>query len=101
MKRTIRMIHPNFIFGLLSYIGLFAGILLNSADVQSGKTVIIASALLGSLHWFGSIIHVSKELLRRADEGIAYFWFVTVLAIPPMGGMFYYMINDKRVAVKH
>ena len=79
-----RIIHPNFTIGLVSYLALFAGILMNASDIELGKAVIVGSILLGGIHWFRSIVDVSRDKMRREDAGVWYFWFASVLIIPPL-----------------
>jgi hypothetical protein len=99
MKQQRRIIHPNFITGLVSYIALLGGVLLNAYGLEAGKSVIVGSILLGGLHWLGSVVDVTRDPMKKENEGLWYFWFVSVLIIPPLGGMIYYMINNKRVRV--
>lgn len=99
MRRSRKLIHPNFVIGLISYIALFIGVLMHTDGTDAGKTVIIGSLILGLLHWLGSIVTVSRDKLKKQDESLWYFWFLSVLIIPPLGGMIYYMVNDKRISV--
>ena len=93
------MIHPNFIMGLISYLALLTGVIMFANDIEAGKALIVGSIMLGGLHWLVSVINVSRDHLMKQNQGLWYFWFATVLIIPPMGGMIYYMVNNKRVTV--
>ena len=99
MNQKRKIVHPNFIIGLISYLALLAGVLMNANDIEAGKAIIVGSILLGGLHWLGSIVDVSRDQLKKENQGLWYFWFASVLIIPPLGGMIYYMINDKRVSM--
>ncbi len=99
MKQKRRFIHPNFIIGLISYLSLLVGVILFANGSETGKAIIIGAILLGGLHWLVSVFNVSRDGLMKKDQGLWYFWFATVLIIPPLGGMIYYMVNDKRVTM--
>lgn len=92
------MIHPNFIIGLISYLALLTGVLMFAIGVEAGKAVVLVAFILGGLHWIGSIINVSNDSLIKENEGLWYFWFASVFLVPPIGGMIYYMVNNKRVS---
>lgn len=85
--------------GLISYLALLTGVIMFANDIEAGKSLIVGSILLGGLHWLVSVVNVSRDQLMKKNQGLWYFWFATVLIIPPMGGMIYYMVNNKRVTV--
>jgi len=97
LKRNI--VHPNFILGLVSYVLLLIGVVLNANHFDAGKTLIIASVLLGGIHWIRSIIDVWTDPDFKNNESKKYFWFALVLMIPPLAGMMYYMIHQKKVSL--
>ena len=99
MKQKTNMIHPNFIIGLISYLGLLAGVVMYSNDLEIAKTVIVCSLILGVVHWLISVVSVLRDQLRKKYEGLWFFWFTTVFLVPPIGGMMYYMVNNKRVVL--
>ena len=99
MKQKTSMIHPNFIIGLISYFGLLAGVVMYSNDLEIAKTVIAGSLILGVVHWLISVVSVIRDQLRKQYEGLWFFWFTAVFLVPPIGGMMYYMVNNKRVLV--
>jgi len=98
MKQKTRMIHPNFIIGLISYFGLLAGVILYSNDFKIAKTFIAGSLILGVIHWIISVVSVIRDQLKNKNNSWI-FWFTAVFIVPPIGGMMYYMVNDKRVVV--
>ena len=93
------MIHPNFIIGLISYLGLLAGVVMYSNDFAIAETIITGSLIISVVHWLISVVSVLSDQLRKQNEGLWYFWFTAVFMVPPIGGMMYYMVNNKRVAV--
>lgn len=99
MTHPRRIIHPNFIIGLVSYILLLLGIMLHSDGYEAGYALIISAVLLGGIHWIGSIIDVSRDPLRKDEESTWYFWMAIVIMVPPIAGMLYYMINNKRFTI--
>ena len=98
MAQKRSMVHPNFIVGLVSYLLLLLGIILNAGSFEAGRTLIIGSVLLGALHWIRSIIDVRRDPELKNNEAEHYFWFALVIMIPPLSGMMYYMIQQKRVS---
>jgi hypothetical protein len=67
------IIHPIFILGLISYLGLFLGIMMFSYGVEDGKAVILGAIILGGLHWVASVINVSREPLKKKMKGCGIF----------------------------
>ena len=99
MKQKTSMIHPNFIIGLISYFGLLAGVIMYSNDLAIAEQVITGSLILSVAHWLISVISVLRDQRRKQNEGLWYFWFTAVFMVPPIAGMMYYMVNNKRVVV--
>ena len=99
MKQKTNMIHPNIIIGLISYLGLLAGVVMYSNDFAIAETIITGSLIISVVHWLISVVSVFRDQLRKQNEGLWYFWFTAVFMVPPIGGMMYYMVNNKRVAV--
>lgn len=99
MKRTIKFIHPNFIMGLISYVGLFISVMLHAEGSAMADAVILVSLAVGVIHWVGSMITVSRDKMRKHNETLWYFWFLSVMIIPPLGGIIYHMVNNKRVSI--
>ena len=99
MNKKIRFIHPNFIVGLISYLALIVGIVSNASGAEIGDEIIVSSFIILGLHWALAIVDVSRDQMKKENEGLWYFWFASVLIIAPLGGMIYYMINDKRVSI--
>lgn len=97
MTHTKNYIHPNFILGLASYLLLLIGVVLNTGESDLAKSMILGSFVLGSAHWLWSLASVSKDVeLSGKDDGKG-FWLALMIMIPPLAGMMYYMLHDKRV----
>ena len=92
LKRNTR--HPNFFLGLASYLFLFVGVVMHASDMVAGAFLIIAALLLGAFHWVTSLFNVATDRNFKNQES-RYFWLGTVIMIPPLGGMFYYMIDGR------
>jgi hypothetical protein len=97
MKRNI--IHPNFIIGMISYVLLLAGVVLNANSLEASQTLMIVSVLLGGVHWFRSVIDVRSDPAFKSNDAKQYFWFALIIMIPPLAGMMYYMIHDKKISL--
>lgn len=91
------MSHPSFIIGAISFVLLIVGVLVKSNGFRSGDYIIIASTLLGFIHWIWSIIDVVKN--KSLDGRSRPLWLTMVVIIPPLGGMFYYMMRRKNVVM--
>lgn len=86
--------HPSFIIGVISIILLFVGIGMKANAARSGDIVIIVSVVLGGIHWIWSIFDVSiTDELKRQQK---MFWLIAVIAAPVLGGMFYYIMHQRR-----
>ena len=85
--------HPNFFLGLMSYLLLLTGVVVLANESEVGKVFILASVLLGAIHWIGSLINVWNDRRLKNEEASRYFWFSLVIMIPPIAGMLYYMTD--------
>ena len=85
MKQTT---HPNFVLGIISLVLLFVGIGMKFYGYRSGDYVLIATAVLGGIHWLWSIFDVFKHQTAASQSRI--FWIILVVIIPPVGGLLYY-----------
>lgn len=85
------MTHLNFIIGLMTLILLFAGIGLKFYSYRSGDGVLIAATVLGTIHWIWSIKDVFTHQNPLSQSRI--FWIIMVVALPPIGGMCYYLFS--------
>jgi hypothetical protein len=89
--------HPNFITGAVSFVFLLLGVIVKGGGYRSGDYIIILSVLIGFIHWLWSIADVAKS--KHLDERSRPFWLTLVVIIPPLGGMFYYMVKSKNVVM--
>lgn len=89
------MKHPNFILGLISYLLLFIGVVVLAGNITLGRQLLFSSLIIGTIHYIGSIIDVSTDSNLKGQQSL-YFWLAIVIMIPPMAGMFYYMIDGRR-----
>ena len=97
IKRNTR--HPNFIIGTLSYILLLMGVVASSDDFIAGKYLILLAVLLGGIHWIGSIITVWTDPNLKNESDSRYFWLAIVIMIPPIAGMIYYIVRQKKISL--
>jgi hypothetical protein len=95
LKKNIK--HPSFIIGALSFIMLLLGAAIQRTDVSTGHYVILASVVLGAIHWIWSIVDVAKS--KHLDPRSRPFWLALVIIVAPVGGMIYYMMKTKNVAM--
>jgi hypothetical protein len=98
MAQQKYMIHPGFIIGVISFILLFLGIGLKSNRMFEGNHILIASIVLGGIHWIWSLIDVIKDDSLKHDGRSRYFWISLVIMVPPVMGMVYYMMRRKRIS---
>jgi Phospholipase_D-nuclease N-terminal len=89
--------HPNFIIGIVSFALFLLGIVLKGNGYTTGNFILILSIALGAMHWIWSIVDVSTGHNLKSDSKI--FWLILVALIPPLGGMFYYMMKRKNVSM--
>jgi hypothetical protein len=95
LKKNMR--NPNFILGGISLILFIFGIVLKGNSYEVGNLILLASIVLGAVHWIWGIIDVSSGEDLKPDSKI--FWLILVGLIPPLGGMFYYMMKRKNVTM--
>lgn len=91
------MKQPSFIIRAISFVLLLVGVVIKSNGLRSGDYVIIISVVLGFVHWIWSIADVAKS--KHLDQRSRPFWLTMVVIIPPLGGMFYYMMKSKNVVM--
>ncbi len=89
--------HPNFILGVVSFILLFIGIGLKSYSYRSSDYFLIASVVLGGIHWIWSIIDVTRD--RNIGSQSRVIWLIITILVPPLGGIFYYLMGTRQVKV--
>ncbi len=85
--------HPSFIVGIISILLLFVGIGLKSYGDRSGDIVIIASIVLGAIHWIWSVVDVFKRTDMKPNQRI--FWIIGVICAPVMGGLLFYIMHQR------
>lgn len=91
------MKHPSFIIGAVSFIVFLMGIVFRANGYAAGDWILLSSVALGALHWIWTIVDVSTGYDLNPDSKI--FWLILVLIVPPMGGMFYYMMKRKNMSM--
>lgn len=85
--------HPNFILAISSGIVLIIGIGLRANAYPFGDYVIIASAVMGVVHYIWSITDViSRHDLKPFQKR---FWLIAVVACPLIGGMLFYVLHQR------
>jgi hypothetical protein len=97
MTQRKNIVHPNFFLGLLSYASFFIAAMLISYNIAGGKTMAIITLLLSVIHWVWGLIDAWTDRNLKTREVGNFFWFELILLIPPLAGLMYYMINNKRV----
>ncbi len=85
--------HPSFIIGVISIILLFIGIGLKTYGDRTGDFIIIASVVLGAIHWIWSIADVAKRTDLKPNQKT--FWLIVVIVAPIMGGMLFYIMHQR------
>jgi hypothetical protein len=88
------MRHPNFILAVVSLIVLLVGIGFKSNGFRSGDYIIIASVVLGAIHWIWSIIDVIGRTDMKPFQ--KRFWLIAVIAAPAIGGLIFYIMHQRR-----
>lgn len=87
------MRHPSFILGIVSVVILFIGIGMKATGYRFGDYVIIASVVLGGIHWIWSIIDVATRTDMKPFQ--KRFWLIAVIAAPALGGLIFYSMHQK------
>ena len=95
IKKDIR--HPSFIIGCISFFLFLLGVVFRGNSFVLGDKLIIGAIVLGAIHWIWSIIDVISGY--DLNPGSRSFWLILVMLIPPLGGMIYYMMKRKNVAM--
>ena len=95
MRENMR--HPNFIIGVISFVLLILGLVIKGNGHRGGDYVIIGSVVIGFIHWIWSIADVFKN--DELDPRSRPFWITLVVIIPPLGGIFYYIMKRKNVVM--
>jgi hypothetical protein len=91
------MLHPAFIIGVLSFLCLLIGVIINGQNHMAGKDILIAGVVLGFIHWVWSIVDVFTN--HNLDSRSRVFWSTLVIIVAPIGGMLYYMMKSKVVRI--
>jgi len=91
------MKHPSFIIGAASFVVFLLGVVLRGNGYVHGDVVILSAIILGAIHWIWSIVDVITTYDLNPDSKS--FWLILVMLIPPLGGMIYYMMKRKNVAI--
>ncbi len=87
------MKHPSFIIGVISIIIFFIGIGLKKYGDRTGDILIIASVVLGGIHWIWSVADVAKRTDLKPTQRT--FWLIVVIVAPVMGGMLFYIMHQR------
>jgi apolipoprotein N-acyltransferase len=85
--------HPNFILGLISFVLLFVGVGMWANGSAGSYYVWIAAFALGGIHWVWSVIDVLKDYKMKSTQENRILWVILVCAIPPVGGILYYLLG--------
>ncbi len=94
MTRKRDMKHPGFLLGVAGYILIFIGVVMQANDLFLGTPLIISGLVMGAIHWLISLFSVATDR-NLGNPQSHYFWLATVIMIPPLGGMIYYMIDGR------
>ncbi|MBD0276448.1 MAG: PLDc N-terminal domain-containing protein [Bacteroidota bacterium] len=86
--------HPSFIIGVISILILFIGIGAKSYGSRTGDILIIASVVLGAIHWIWSVVDVAKRDDLKPQQ--RKFWLIIVIIVPVMGGLLFYIMHQRR-----
>jgi hypothetical protein len=95
MKRKRNTRHPNFFIGLFGYLAMYLGVLLHAHGYQVAVPLIIGSLVLAVVHWTKALTDIATDPDLEGDDS-RYFWLGIVIMVPPMAGMIYYMIEERR-----
>ena len=99
MAQKKNFIHPNFILGLATYFLFFIAAILISDEIFGGKLLAITTLVLAAIHWIWGLKDAWTDRDLKGREVDNFFWFVTILLIPPLAGLMYYMVNNKRIKI--
>ena len=87
--------HPNLIVGLLTFLTLILSVGFRANRLNAvGDVLLIATFVLGFVHWVWSIIDVLKHYCsNKAAEDRTIVWVILVIIVPPVGGILFYSFN--------
>ena len=85
--------HPAFLIGVVSIILFIIGAVVKSQGYRMGDWIVIASVVLGGIHWIWSIIDVATRTDMKPFQ--KRFWLIAVVAAPAIGGMIFYIMHQK------
>ena len=87
--------HPNLILGLVSFVIFILAIGLRAnRHNEVGDILLIASFVMGGIHWVWAVVDVLKEYRTdKKSENRNLIWVILVCAVPPVGGIVYYAFN--------
>ena len=87
--------HPNLILGLITFVLLILAVGLRAnRHNEIGDILLIATFVLGAVHWIWSIVDVIKDYRTdKASENRNIIWVILVAVVPPVGGIVYYAFN--------
>ena len=95
MKRKRNTRHPNFFIGLFGYLAMFLGVILHAHGHPAAVLLIIGSLVFAVIHWTRALFDIATDPGLKGDDS-RYFWLGIVIMVPPMAGMIYYMIEERR-----
>jgi hypothetical protein len=87
--------HPNLFLGLVTFILLILSVGLRAnRHNEVGDILLIATFVLGGVHWAWSIVDVIRDYRTdKASENRNIIWVILVAVVPPVGGILYYSFN--------
>lgn len=87
--------HPNLFLGIATFVLLILAVGLRAnRQNEIGTIFLIATFVLGAVHWVWAIIDVLKEYRTdKKSENRNLIWVILVFAVPPVGGIVYYAFN--------
>jgi hypothetical protein len=86
--------HPNFILGIVAVLVTLIGIGLKSNGYGVGDYILIASVVLGGIHWIWAIVDlIARHDMRPFQKR---FWLIAVVAVPALGSLLFYVMHQER-----
>ena len=95
MIRERNTTHPNFLLGIAGYILLLVGVVVLATLGTGGKVLIGTAFGAIGVHWIRSLVDVWTDTELKGDES-RYFWLAIVIMVPPLAGMLYYLVEDRK-----
>lgn len=86
--------HPNFFFGIFAILMVLIGIGFKANGYRVGDYVLIASTILGGIHWIWAIIDVASRTDMKPFQ--KRFWLIAVVAVPALGSLVFYILHQTR-----